>query len=108
MSILYDDLLSHRGAFHGLGYIGGDLPPVPNPDEYDGRAKLMNEPGRVKVVLFNRHDFKPVAGTISSSVTGQWRIERLNPDFAYLVLGLDERGLVNAAVQDWVYPHLAA
>ncbi len=39
-----------------------------------------------------------------SAPDGTWRINYLSMQFAYLVLGQDDRGLVNAAVQDWVLP----
>lgn len=40
---------------------------------------------------------------VRSSPDGTWRVERI-ADVEYIVLGLDEAGRVNAAIQDWVRP----
>lgn len=89
--------------FSGKGYLGGDLPTSGDPDAPDGRARIMNVPARVRVVVLERVGFQLVASTISKP-DGTWRVPGLSLDYNYLVIGLDERGQQNAAVQDWVRP----
>ncbi|EMR4108567.1 hypothetical protein [Stenotrophomonas sepilia] len=46
-----------------------------------------------------------VVADVRSASDGSWRVDHL-ADIEYLVIGLDERGLVNAAIQDRVRPAL--
>ncbi len=40
---------------------------------------------------------------VRSNPDGSWKVERI-ADVEYIVLGLDEAGRVNGAIQDWVRP----
>lgn len=88
----------------GRGFIGGSLPETSTQDAADGRAKKMNVPGRVRISVYERKTMKIVDSTISES-DGSWRIAGLNPNYVFVVIGFDDRGQVNAAIQDWVKPH---
>lgn len=94
------------GPVLGYGTIGGDPPPVPNPADLDGRGKILNEPARVRIIAVDRRTWKPIASTISAA-DGTWRIHSLDETGSFLVVAVDQRGAVNAAVQDWVTPHVA-
>lgn len=87
----------------GSGYIAGDAPTSQGPDAPDGRFKILNVPSVGRIVVLERNTFEVVA-MVRSNSAGIWRIAGLNPALAYLVLGIDDRGLQNAAVQDWVMP----
>lgn len=39
-----------------------------------------------------------------SKADGTWRVEGLDMDRKFLVIGFDDRGNHNAAIQDWVSP----
>lgn len=95
---------SHYG-YAGKGYLAGEAPPDPNPDDLDGRAKVSNAPGRVQICVYERSTMICVASTFSAD-DGTWRVEYLNPDIYYTVIGFDRLGTVNAAIQDWVKPAL--
>ena len=100
-------LMSFQSTRHpqlaGPGMLAGTAPTVPlGPD---GRAKILNEPARVRVVAFDRHLMRPVASTLSRS-DGTWEITNLDPARYYAVVGFDDAGGVNAAIQDWVKPHV--
>ena len=96
--------MGHRWA--GAGYIAGDPPASGEPDAPDGRFKVLNQPSMGRVVVLERTGLAVVAMTRSSSA-GIWRVSGLNPAMRYMVIGIDDRGLQNAAVQDWVLPAVA-
>lgn len=45
----------------------------------------------------------PVAMT-RSKADGTWRVEGLDMSRKFLVIGFDDRGNYNAAIQDWISP----
>ena len=90
-------------ATGGIGYFAGDLPPDSSDTAPDGRARVLNVPGRVFITVYERGGMSPIASTLSAP-DGTWRISHLNPDSLYLVIGVDRRGQVNSAIQDWVRP----
>lgn len=95
--------LSPRFVYRGKYYLGGDLPADPaDPLSPDGRTKILNQPRSVRVRILERRSMRVVADVRSAS-DGTWRVDHL-ADIEYLVIGLDERGLVNAAIQDRVRP----
>ncbi len=94
---------SQIAAYAGRGYIGGDLPATADPDEPDGRAKILNVPSRVRVMAYDRSTMRCLGQAISQP-NGSWRIEHVREDIAYVVIGFDDRGQVNAAIQDWIRP----
>lgn len=95
--------ISKAVLFRGAFYLGGDLPSDPgNPDSPDGRARVLNQPAVVRVRVLERRTMALVAD-VRSGPDGTWRVERI-ADVEYIVLGLDEAGRVNAAIQDWVRP----
>lgn len=87
----------------GNGYLGGELPASADPDEPDGRAKIANVPSRVRIVVVERSTLFPVAAALSAA-DGSWKVEHLNENVVFTVMGFDDRGLVNGAIQDWVVP----
>ncbi|WP_447940094.1 hypothetical protein [Pseudoxanthomonas mexicana] len=90
-------------TYVGLGYIGGDAPAGGDPDDPDGRAKIINVPSRVRIMVYERSTMRCVGRAVSDA-DGTWRVEYLSLDFVYTVIGFDDRGLVNAAIQDWIVP----
>jgi len=95
--------VSRQVEYSGAGYVGGNAPTSADPDSPDGRAKKLNVPGRVRITVLERGGLKVIDSTISKP-DGTWRISCLSPKYTFLVIGQDDRGLVNAAVQDWVKP----
>lgn len=87
----------------GFGYIAGEAPASPDPDEPDGRFRILNVPARGRVSVHDRLTMRCVASVISAE-DGTWRIEGLRPDRPFVVIGFDDRGLQNAAIQDWIRP----
>jgi len=102
-SFLLGMTISPRIAYRGKFYLGGDPPEDPQDLlSPDGRAKILNKPARIRVRILERRSMVVVA-EVQSDARGLWRVDHL-ADLEYLVLGLDESGNVNAAVQDWVRP----
>lgn len=91
----------------GRGYLAGQLPADASPGSPDGRFRILNKPSIGRIVVFDRETLEPVAATISRS-DGTWEIQHLEAKRRYLVVGFDDRGEVNAAVQDWVVPAVDA
>ena len=87
----------------GAGFFAGLAPDPSDPDQVDGRFRILNVPARGKVVVFERGSMLPVASTLSAA-DGTWRIDWLDPAHDFIVLGFDDTGAQNAAVQDWVRP----
>lgn len=92
-------MVPHWGM-HGAGFLGGVIPA--GTEDEDGRARILNEPARVRVRVFESRSNRLVAATISAS-DGSWRIDSLALDVAYRVVGVDPARQVNSAIQDWVY-----
>ena len=92
-------------GYLGNGYLAGQAPASPAPEDPDGRAKILNVPSRVRIVAFDRATHFPVSSTLSG-VDGTWRISSLDENRKFFVVGFDDRGLVNAAIQDWITPHV--
>lgn len=89
--------------YAGDGFVGGVAPTSSDPDADDGRARKLNVPAAIKVVLFDRQTMRAVAETTSKS-DGTWQIVDLSRKRNYFVIGFDGPGQVNAAIQDWVVP----
>lgn len=89
-------------AIAGRGYLAGEAPTEEHPDR-DGRFRIMNSPAAGRVVVIDRRSLM-VVGTTRSKVDGTWRVSGLDPRRDYLVIGLDDRGQHNGALQDWVRP----
>jgi hypothetical protein len=87
----------------GRGYFAGQAPDPADPDSVDGRFRILNVPSRGNVVVFERGSMFPVASTYSAA-DGTWRIEWLDPTRDFIVIGFDNTGAQNAAIQDWVRP----
>ena len=92
---------SKRASFRGPGYMAGEAPESGEPDALDGRFKILNVPSRGRVVVMERSTLTVVDATLSKS-DGTWRIDGLSTTLAYTVIGFDDRGLQNAAIQDWI------
>lgn len=103
MSIYYETAIVSHPEHWGDGYLAGSVPPDPNPDELDGRAKILNVPSRVHVAVFDRRTMYCVA-IVLSSAAGTWMVPKLNRSRQYLIIGYDGNNAVNAAVQDCVTP----
>ena len=91
--------------YFGAGIFAGRAPDPEVPDSPDGRFRKLNQPARGRIVLLDRGSLRIVASTLSEE-DGTWSIERLNESLFYMVLGLDDSGQQNAAIQDWVKPYV--
>lgn len=87
----------------GRGFLAGSAPVSSDPDALDGRLRILNQPSIGRIMILDRRTFDVVAVT-RSRADGTWRVDRLMLDMKFLVVGVDDRGNVNAAVQDWVAP----
>lgn len=87
----------------GRGYLAGSAPVSVEPDAPDGRLRILNQPAVGRIVALDRQSLQVVA-SIRSKPDGTWRIDRVRTDMLFIVIGLDDRGEVNGAVQDWVAP----
>lgn len=85
----------------GFGFLAGSAPASSDPGAPDGRFRMLNVPRVGRVVALERSTLR-VAGSAISRTDGTWRIEGLPLDVFFLVVGFDDRGNYNAAVQDWV------
>lgn len=97
--------VSRPVGFNGHGLIAGMAPVDPDPDAPDGRFKRLNVPSRGRIVVLERSTTRIIAMT-RSAADGTWLIGGLNPSHIYTVVGFDDDGLVNAAIQDWITPHV--
>lgn len=90
----------------GHGYIAGEAPTGPD-DPNDGRFKRLNVPSRGRITVHDRTSLRIVAATLSET-DGTWQVGGLRPGVPFVVIGWDDTGAINAAVQDWVYPYAPA
>jgi hypothetical protein len=91
-----------RMHVRGNGYFAGESPAVPSdPESPDGRARILNVPSRVRVVIYER-GMLPVAEVLSAA-DGTWRVDHLDRSLPFTICGfVGESVGVNAAIQDWV------
>lgn len=94
---------STRQLFAGPGFLAGEGPAGTDPDEIDGRFRILNQPARGRIHVLERSTGICIASTMSNS-DGTWRIDRLDPNLPMTVIGYDDTGMQNAAIQDWVLP----
>lgn len=92
---------SRSDRWRGVGYLAGSTPV----GEDDGRAKIINVPSRVRIQVRERRTMLCVWSGLSKT-DGTWHAGYLSPDFRYVVIGFDDRGLVNSAIQDWLTPYV--
>lgn len=87
----------------GPGYLAGEAPKTSDPAEPDGRLRILNQPAQGRIMVFERGGGVCVASTMSRP-DGTWRVDRLHPAFRFTVVGFDDLGRQNAAIQDWIAP----
>lgn len=95
-------MVASRAVSSSRGYLAGEAPSIEEPD-IDGRLRIMNQPAVGRILVLDRISMTPVAMT-RSLPDGTWRVNGLDLGRKYLVIGLDDRGLQNAAIQDWITP----
>ena len=86
----------------GLGFFAG-LAPDPVEPDVDGRYRKLNAPAVGRIVVYERRTMDAVADALSAA-DGTWRIDWLDPALKFVVIGFDDTGAVNAAIQDWESP----
>lgn len=84
----------------GTGYLAGEAPSGGSPD---GRFKLNNVPAVGRITVHERDTMLLAAETMSAA-DGTWLVEDLDMAVVYTVIGWDDAGNWNAAIQDWVMP----
>lgn len=94
--------VASRVGIAAKGYLAGEGPSTEQPD-VDGRFRIMNQPAAGRIMVFDRISMSAVAMT-RSKADGTWRVEGLDMSRKFLVIGFDDRGNHNAAIQDWVSP----
>lgn len=99
--MIYGLIHNQSFAFRGAGYLAGASPS----GDDDGRTKILNVPERVRVCVFERRTMRCVWSGWSAP-DGTWRADYLSDKLKYFVIGFDGTGLVNAAIQDWITPHV--
>ena len=92
-------------GYSGAGYFAGLAPDPAIPDSPDGRFRKLNVPAVGRILIVERSSLAVVGDTLSAP-DGTWQISGLNPSLVYTVIGLDDTGEQNAAIQDWVKPHV--
>ncbi len=95
--------MSSRQAYAGKGFLAGEAPSSSDPEEIDGRFRILNQPAQGRIHVFERGTTVCIASTVSNP-DGTWRIGRLKPGLVLTVVGYEESGQQNAAIQDWVRP----
>jgi hypothetical protein len=91
--------VEHRGD----GYFAGLAPDPADPDSPDGRFRILNVPARGRITVHERSTMRCIAETLSAT-DGTWSVLKLSRAYDYTVIGWDDRGTQNAAIQDWVRP----
>lgn len=102
-TLLFSPLFIPAVSFRGPAFFAG-LPPLDD-NSPDGRFRVLNEPAMGRIVVYERSSMTPVVETLSDT-DGTWRVDHLDPDIYYTVIGWDGTGQQNAAIQDWVKPHV--
>lgn len=97
----------HRSApFAGWGYIGGNPPPVPNPDELDGRTFVQDALASMRVVAyFNTLDILEFSRQTISRPDGTWRLGPFPLDTRIAVLFVNDGQFLDAG--DPINSHMA-
>lgn len=90
-------------AYAGKGFLAGQAPASADPDEVDGRFRILNQPAQGRILVFDRGTTNCIASLLSKP-DGTWRLDRLDPSLTLTVIGCDDSGQQNAAIQDWVRP----
>lgn len=103
MSRIYRCLSISFIGLGGNGYIAGEAPDSSDPETMDGRYRVLNVPSVGRITVHERGTMRCVAQTFSDS-NGTWNIDKLNTSSIFFVVGWDEKGAQNAAIQDWVKP----
>lgn len=104
--------LTRTHPLGGSGFFAGDPPPDPNPDDYDGRTRVLNVPAPMRVVLLDGASRRPLAQTWSAA-DGTWRIDGVATDHRFALEFINDGQYtvtinaqvvpVNSFVQDWVF-----
>lgn len=98
--------VSSAQAFSGKGFLAGQGPATNDPNETDGRFRILNQPSRGRIHVYDRGTSTCIASLLSNP-DGTWRVDRLDPNLFVTVIGYDDSGQQNAAIQDWVRPAVA-
>lgn len=93
-------------AYAGPGFLAGQGPSSSDPTEPDGRFRILNQPARGRIQVYDRGTANCIASVLSNP-DGTWRVDRLDPNLFVTVIGYDDSGQQNAAIQDWVRPAVA-
>ena len=104
--------LQCHAEFGGPGYLAGQAPPTPNPDNLDGRTLVLGQPKPLRVMLLDGRTRRAVAQTFSQA-DGTWRFDGVAPGHRFAVEFINDGQFtvevggqllpVNSFVQDWVY-----
>lgn len=92
--ILFDQLQAFTPGYNGNGYIAGVAP---------GLLTVGGAPASRRVRVFERITGRLVAETVSAA-DGTYRVDGLNPDLRYMVVGIDYERRYNAAIMDNIAP----
>ncbi len=96
-------LVSTAQAYAGRGFLAGQAPSGEDQNDVDGRFRILNQPAQGRILVFDRGTTNCIASLLSKP-DGTWRLNRLDPNLILTVVGYDDSGQQNAAIQDWVRP----
>lgn len=85
---------AHRAPFAGRGFVAGQAP---------GLVTVGGAPAARRVVLIDSLTLKPVARTWSAA-DGTYRLNGINPNREFTVVGFDHFEIYNAVIRDGIKP----
>jgi hypothetical protein len=106
--------LMFTAPLDSLGMLGGFSPPDPNPNEYDGRARLFNVPAVMRISVHDASQHAaPIIKQTYSAEDGTWQLHALPNETRLMVVYWNDGQYtqlvgaevlpVNSFVQDHVY-----
>lgn len=98
-------------TYAGHGWIGGSLPPDPNPNSPDGRTRVLGEPAPMEVRLLDGKTRRCIDSQ-RSKPDGTWLFTGLNEEKYYAIEFVNQNGAYsdtngqpyNSFIQDFIYP----
>jgi len=95
-----------RIEFRGAGSFAGLAPDPAVQGSPDGRYRKLNVPAVGRITLHERRGMQCIAQTYSAA-DGTWAFNSLDPAIDYTIIGWDDTGAQNAAIQDWLQPYVS-
>lgn len=102
--------MGDRFSAAGAGWIGGSVPPDPNPNSPDGRTRVMGEPVQMDVLLLDGKTRRAI-DQVRSNPDGTWKFIGLKPNHHFAVEFVNQNGVYsdingqpyNSFIQDFIF-----